>query len=566
MGSDRYDQDHADVPVLVAGGGPVGLTLGLDLSARGVHSLVVERRTGNSRSPRCNTTTARSMEHYRRLGLARRIRETGLPADWPTDVAYVTSLTGFEFARFEFPSAGQVLDGELRSSERWPTPEPPHRISQIQLEPILEQAALDAERVDLLAGHQIVDVRQDDDGVTSVIERVEDGVTREIRSRFLVGCDGGRSTVRKTLGISFAGEGQVAPRRVSIYFRSTTLMRRLRRPAWMYYYFAVRYRGMLVQIDGSELFLCHTEVAEGTDPEDVVPGEVLAEAIGAPADVDILDVVRWTPRRLVADRYRDGRVFLAGDAAHLWPPSGGFGMNAGIADAVDLSWKLAATCAGWGGGALLDSYEAERRQVGQQLSRIATGLGWPTTHRFVDDVALREPGPAGERARRAAAEQVLAGDRKRFDSVGAQLGYVYRDSPVIPSMSPEGPPLAVDRYQQELIAGGRLPHAWLADGRALYDVLDRDFTILAPRDRDSGRALAAAMTAEGVPHTLLHVDEPGVLTALDGQLVLVRPDQHVAWHGRELPRDPRALVRRVVGRGADARLDATTSAEYCSAQ
>lgn len=352
------------VPVLIAGLGPVGMTLALDLGRRGIPVVILEKEPTTTENPRCNTTNARSMEYYRRLGVADPIRRAGLPLDHPTDVIYCTSLTGHELTRFRFSSAQAVLDRTAPEFDEWATPEPQHRVSQIFLEPILEEAVRALPSVDVRRGWRVEQVSQDADQVSVRAVEVATGAVEEIRASYVVGCDGGSSAVRKSLGVALRGDAQVAERRVSIYFRSDELAGLLEPdPGWMYWWYGTPHRGSFVQLDGTSLFLCHGRMPEGVEPADVDADEVLVAAIGRPVEHEKIQVVRWDPRRLVADTFRVGRVMLAGDAAHLWLPLGGFGMNTGIADAVGLSWRLAAVLEGWGSERLFDDYEIGRAHV-----------------------------------------------------------------------------------------------------------------------------------------------------------------------------------------------------------
>jgi 2-polyprenyl-6-methoxyphenol hydroxylase-like FAD-dependent oxidoreductase len=538
-----------DVPVVIAGGGPVGLTLAMDLGWRGVDCLVVEQRHGDPPSPRCNTTNARSMEHFRRLGLARRIRSSGLPVDHPTDVAYVTALTGYELARFPLPSSGEILAQQQPALEGWPTPEPQHRICQIFLEPMLEQHAASFDSVSIRKGWRLEAVEQDDDGVSATVVDAL-GETRTVRCAYLAGCDGGRSTVRREVGASLQGDPLVGDQRVSIYFRSAALKQLERDPTWVYWWFSEHYRGSLFNLDGRGLFMCQIHVAPGEDPESVDAERVLEAAIGRQVEHETLEVSVWTPRRLVSDALRKGRVLLAGDAAHLWLASGGFGMNAGIGDATALAWRLAAVLGGWGGERLLDDYELERRAIGELTSRAAVAID-KDMYEVGRQPELREEGPEGERMRAEVGRMIERVDRKQWHSPGVQLGLRYRHSPgIAESASRQSAPdlVMIEEYVPSPTPGARLPHYWRRDGRSIFDHLGADFTIIrVGEDAPDTDAFEAAAAALGMPLAVVQATEPEAVALYREALVLVRPDQHIAWTGSLPPEDCQAMLAALTG-------------------
>ncbi len=359
------------VPVLIAGGGPVGLTLAMDLGWRGIECLVVDPSETVGSNPRCNTTAARSMEHFRRLGVADRIRAAGLPGDYPTTVRYRTRFAdGHELFSIPLPSSDEVRAGVGRDS--WVTPEPQHRISQLYLEPILREHAATFPAVTLEFGTRLDSFEQDEDGVTAlVVDRT--GASRRIRAQYLVGCDGAHSTVRRTLGIRLSGTDALGAN-LSAFLRSPQLGAMKRERAWSTLIFNPDNTSVMIAIDGDELWLSHHKFPVGTDTSGLDLNDLVARAVGFPVEFEVIGAVHWTPRRLVADRYGHGRVFLAGDAAHLWIPMAGFGMNAGIQEATTLGWMLAAVLDGWADPQLLRAYELERRPVGETVSRAVANV------------------------------------------------------------------------------------------------------------------------------------------------------------------------------------------------
>jgi 2-polyprenyl-6-methoxyphenol hydroxylase-like FAD-dependent oxidoreductase len=504
--------------ILIVGAGPAGLTLAIDLARRGVPCHVVEATETRPVNPRCNTTSARSMEIFRRLGLADEIRRAGLPEDYPTSIQYRTTLDGEEIYRIDLPSAHDVLTGEGKDGR--PTPEPQHRISQLYLEPILEEHASKLPGLTLERGTRLVELRQHDDHVEAVVET--GGQTRTLRCAYVVGCDGAHSTVRRQLGIRYEGVDAIQ-RFVSTFVRSPELGRLAAKDrAWTYWTYGRRIAS-LIAIDGESLWLNHVAFAPDHDTEGEDPEQLLRESVGKPVEHEVLGVVRWTGRRLVARKYRAGRVFLAGDAAHIWIPVGGFGMNAGIQDAATLAWMLAAVHRGWAPPELLDAYELERKPVGEQF---AAAVGAQARTSFADvspDIHLT--GPEGERARAELAGRLAETEPRRYSPDGFSFGYHYAGSPLVVG-GEDHAEITMGDYQDRARPGYRLPHVWLDDDRSVLDVLGPGFTLLRT---DPGVAVTPWTLAArdlGIPLTV--VDLPGRYPA---ELLLVRPDQHIAWMG-----------------------------------
>lgn len=540
----------SEVPIIIAGGGPVGLTLAMDLGWRGVPNLLFEERmSAEPPNPKCNTTNARSMEHFRRLGCADRLRAAGLPVDHPTHVVYVTRLSGHLLARLNLPPSSMRRQDTGALDEGWPTPEPQHRISQIFVEPILYDYARTFPGVEIRRGWRVEDFSRRNGGVSVEVVEIASGRRETHRARYLVGCDGGRSTIRRQLGIELRGI-EVIGRNVSVYFRSSQLIEHDHNgPAWMYWIVNQDQLATLVALDGRELWLLHLAVPADKDFDDIDLKVAIPAALGVEVTMDILGLERWTSRRLVADRYRDRNVFLAGDAAHIWIPLGGFGMNAGIGDATHLAWLLSADYHGWAGTRLLDAYEAERRPIGDLVSAAAVQIMKNRGPAMRVQEGLEDNTTEGDAMRRAMGERIVAADASQFNSVGVQLGYYYDDSPINVNDGTLPPVFSLDKYTPTSRPGSRAPHVWLQDGRALYDALGPDFTLLRlgnpPQDV---RALEDAAKNRRLPLRVLDVPEPEVLATYENfPLVLIRPDQHVAWRGPRLPSDPLALIDRIRG-------------------
>jgi 2-polyprenyl-6-methoxyphenol hydroxylase-like FAD-dependent oxidoreductase len=494
--------------------------------------------------------------------MAEDIRRSGLPLDHPSDVVYCTAILGEELTRFRFSSSQEILDGTAPEYGEWPTPEPQHRISQIYLEPILHEKLAELASVSVERGWLVESVAPAQDHAVVLARRLDDDTLHSFEAQYVVGCDGGASRVRTSIGATLQGDGKAALERVSVYFRSEELgqMLEARDPGWMYWWYADGLRGSFLQLNGRDLFLCHARVPEGMHPDELSEDLVLDTAIGTQVAHEKLQVVRWTPRRLVSDKFRDGRVIVAGDAAHLWLPLGGFGMNTGIADGVGLAWRLAALLRGWGGDRLLEDYEAERQSVGEATSRAALKI--ETDMRAIaSDADFHADNGQGRSLREAAGELIRETDRQQWFSPGVQFGARYQNSPGVVDWEGAASSRAIERideYEPSVRPGGRFPHAWLAGRRSVFDLLGPEFTLITVgAEVDAGPLLKAAADS-GVPlHHVSLVDEP-VADVYAKRMILVRPDLIVAWSGDELDDDPAALFARLLdlnGRSATAELE-----------
>jgi 2-polyprenyl-6-methoxyphenol hydroxylase-like FAD-dependent oxidoreductase len=543
-------------PVIIVGGGPCGLVLAIELGRRGVGCVVFNDRPDTTPHPQANATQARTMEHFRRLGIAAEIRRQGLPGDYPTDIAYFTRYTKYELARFRLPPSARAAEIARGSTGSWSTPELPHRCSQLYIEQALKRAAAGYPSVTLRFGWTVTSVERSTEGVVAHAERTDGGARESWHGLWVVGADGPRSLVRHTLGIRYAGESEVVRdfvggRMHATYLRAPALYDVIPHDrAWMYWAFNRERRSFMAAIDGRERFAFHTQLRPGE--EATAPGAGIAylrQALGAEVPAEVLFTATWNAGyTLVAERFGDGPAFIGGDAAHLFTPTGGLGYNTAVEDAVNLGWKLAATVLGWGGAGLLATYESERRPAAQRNTAIARGFA-DSIGRYTAHAAIESAGPDGDRARAEAGAYLLDHARREFSIPGVTFGVRYDRSPIVIADAP-APPDEINRYVPSGVPGGRAPHAWLADGSSLYDRLGRDFTLvaLAPADRSG---FAAAGRALAIPLAQLDLSgEPGAgeLRELYGaDLALVRPDQHLAWRG-DARADARAVLERVTGR------------------
>ena len=539
--------------VLIVGAGPVGLTAAMDLASRGIDVIVAEiRHAGDPPSVKCNHVSARSMEVFRRLGVAARLREAGLPADFPNDCSYRTTATGIELCRIGIPCRASRYSATGGPDTWWPTPEPPHRINQVYLEPILFAHAAAQPRIAILPRTEIVDVALDGHGVVAQARNLDDGSSIRIEAAFLIGCDGSRSMVRKSIGATLSGT-PVIQRVQSTYIEAPQLKELMlpHKPAWMVLSLNPRRSGTTVAIDGHDRWLIHNHLKPDEPDFDSVDRDWAIRAIlgvGADFRYTVLSEEDWVGRRLVADRFRDRRVFICGDAAHLWMPYAGYGMNAGIADAVDLSWQLAAHLNGWAPAAILDAYEAERQPITEQVSRFAMDHALAMmAQRGGVSAEIEDDTPRGHAARAALARAAYDLNVQQYCCAGLNFGYYYDASPIIAYDGETPPSYTMGSFTPSTVPGARAPHLFLRDGRSLYDALGPGYTLLRFDRTIDIAALRAAAERRGVPLASVDIaaDEAG--NAYAEKLVLVRPDQHIAWRGMVEPDDCDALIARITG-------------------
>lgn len=537
--------------VLIAGAGPVGLTLALDLAWRGVGSCILDPLLDVHPHPRAISIGVRSMEHFRRLGLDRKVIDAGVPRARALDVIYLTRMCGREIFRFPIPSIDALArDGDALAAE---TPEiaasPYYKTwtAQAPLERLLRREVAAAPLITTRYGWRLDSFAETDDGVTAEIVDTASGRREVVATPYLIGCDGASSTVRSRLGIAMSGRGTLGDA-VGLYFRAPDLAERLGpRPGVMYWILAPGCGGVIYTIDGGDEWVFNRYFAPDETGTAGDPVALIRRALGAPIDIEVLSAQSWSPRQLVADRYGTRRVFLAGDACHLFVPTGGFGMNTGIGDAVDLAWKIAARLAGWSGANLLASYEAERRPIGLYNTREAADNYDKSGALFAVPAALEAAGAAGAAAR-ASVAALLPPKIKHFAPIGVHLGYRYENSPII---VPDGtPPPAMEsaNYTPTARPGHRAPHAWIGPGQSTLDLYGRGFTLLrlGESKADVGGLAAAAQRAH-LPFAIVDLEAAAVTDLYEAKLVLVRPDGHVAWRGDAPPLDREALIDRVRG-------------------
>jgi len=531
--------------VLVVGAGPVGLTLAVDLGRRGVRCTLIEQKPAPEFLPKMERCNARTMEIFRRMGLATRVRAAGLDRSVPMDVYIALAMNEPPLLRLPYPSVAEA-EAQIAACTDGSMPREPYQlISQYTLEPLLKSVAEQLPAVEVRYGHAFLSLSQDEAGATATV-RDPSGRTVDMGARFIVGCDGGSSPVRKQLGIRLYGEGNLMRLHQALY-HAPDLFDRIplgRGPGrGRHYHIADDRATFLIMQDSTRHWTLHAVVDR--------PDEMRAQferTVGVPVHYDMLFCGEWQQNLLLADRYGAGRVFLAGDAVHLVVPTGGLGMNTGVGDAIDLSWKLQATLAGWGGPKLLASYEIERRQVGDRAlgaSRYAS-LGrrkWRSQFR----PNIREATAEGQATRDNLAAVANVEQRKTNEMIGAELGYRYVGSPIVME-EPGGPEHLFREYVPTTWPGARLPHVWLEPGRSVHDVVGDGYTLLRlGRTAVDTGGLERALRATGAPLDVLTIDAPAPRDVYGYDLLLLRPDLHVVWRGNAAPADPAALASLATG-------------------
>lgn len=544
-----------DTPVLIVGGGPVGLAMAVELGWRGIACVLVEQGDGAVVHPKTNGVNIRTMEYCRRWGIAGEIREKGYPKGRPRDHIYFTTLTGWEIARQKNPSYDEATPprGALETFQRCP---------QTVFDPALQARARSLEPVALRYHTRCVGVEQDEGGVTARLQRTGGaGEAETLRAAYVVACEGARSPIREALGIELRGT-PVLGYATNVLFRSAEFATMHDKGAARSY-LAVGPEGQWASvnsIDGKDLW--RFQIRGSLDPDSWGKVDVDADLMrfaGRDFDYEVLSVLEWVRRQLVADRYQAGRIFLAGDSVHQLTPAGSFGMNTGIGDVTNLSWKIEAALAGWAGAALLESYTIERRPIGKRNVDYAAAR-YARGEKVTPMPCIMEDSPEGERERKAAGARIMK-EVLAPPNLGLQIGYRYDDSPIV---CPEpGPPPPVEReaYTPTTRPGARAPDALIGEDRRILDLFGRGFVLLrlGPEAPD-GAALARAAQETGVPLTTVAIADAGIAELYERPLVLVRPDGHVAWRGTDPPDDAGAVIDRVRGAGPPSGTEAADGA------
>lgn len=552
-----------EVPFLIVGAGPTGITLARLLANAGRSCLVVERRGGPQPSPSAHVVNARTLEIFRQAGFD--MTAIAALAKDPVDaghVNFVTRLNGRLIGRLPFERQGaECLDH---------SPTPLRNISQHRLEPLMAAELAGIPGAELRYRTEWVSCVPDDQGVTSVVRDVVIGAETVVRSSYLLAADGAGSGVRKAIDVPMVGP-QSLQDFVAIHVLGDLRRYVADRPGVLHFVMDPAVAGTFIahDLDREWVFMTAYDSASQTVDDFGADRcvEMVRGAIGdADADVRVVSVGTWHMTAQVAERMRSGRVFLVGDAAHRFPPTGGMGLNTGVADAHNLVWKLCAVADGWASPALLDTYEVERLPIAHtnceqsvtnafKMVLLAEALG---LHPGATSAELE-----GTIADPANAQRIAEGVQAQamhFDMLGLQLGYVYAEGALVREGKAPAPITDPSVFEPTAEVGSRLPHGWLADGRSTLDLVPAaGMTLLSFGDHDRwADAVAAAPAA--VRHVRVGVDAEvderwcERCSVDGGGALLVRPDQHIAWRHDGASNDGATalagVLRVVLGRGA----------------
>jgi 2-polyprenyl-6-methoxyphenol hydroxylase-like FAD-dependent oxidoreductase len=530
--------------VVIVGAGPVGLALAIELGQRGVPCVVLERNDRVGLAPRAKTTHVRTREHLRRWGIAHSLAAASpLGIEYPSDVIFVTRLSGYKLAHFKDAFHCAPAKNSLYSEHaQW--------IPQYTLEEILRKHAESLPTVRILFNCEFLSAEQSDGEVIAQYRDLERKTDALIYSDYLVGADGSRSMLRAQIGAKMQGTHGLS-RNYNFVFRAPGLAKaHVHGPAIMYWQVNGDLPSLIGPMDSDDTwFFMPTRLPEGVKLSKTDAAAAIRRATGVDLPFDVVHSDEWVASQLIADKYRDRRIFLAGDACHLHPPFGGYGMNMGIADGVDLGWKLAAMIQGWGGPQLLDSYSRERRPTHEYVIGEAVANHSALADKFWQE-GLDAPTDAGARLREEVGSRITKAKAREFSNLGVVLGYRYEDSPVIVNDGSFPPPSDYSAYIPSSHPGCVAPHAWLEDGESLYDGFGSGFALLTKHDSDHPDVMRATEDARaaGVPLRIIKIPTTVSDELYPNAYTLVRPDQHVAWRGNEWLGPP--VLTQVTGRRA----------------
>lgn len=546
-------------PVLIVGAGPVGLTLAIDLAHRGIEATIIDKLPTPSPLPKMERVNPRTMEHFRALGLADQVRAAGLPEELPMDVFICESAFSDPLVHHPQPSVREMRLRGIEINDGSMPLETYQLTSQYTLEPLLRSVAEALPSLQVLWGSELVAFEQGLDAV-HVSLRLADGTMEHLNASYLIGCDGGASTVRKSLGVKLEGNPQL----LDIYqglVRSDELYGLLPHKG-RHYHVLDEHQSFLIVQDDTRHFTLHSMLRSVNEMS-----ARFEQVVGRHVEHEVLYAGPWTMRAMLAESYSAGRVHLAGDAAHLMPPAAGLGMNTGVGDAINLAWKLEAVIKGWAPEQLLQTYEAERRPVGAaniaySLARFHARQAWRA--------AITPELLSTAEGRRRLTELADRNEARAGDMEGIELGYSYAGSPLLPEPTAPGPD-AADHNSTGAVGGGgaavngiqrryrpitrpglRLPHVWVTPGqKAIQDIVPRSgFTLLCLNGRESiVETLEAAFEAESVPFTIIDVDQPSARAVYGVDYVLVRPDLHIVWCADTTWSSGPSSVRTWIGAG-----------------
>ncbi len=540
-----------DIPVIIIGAGSVGLSLAAELGWRGINCTLFEKQIGLNNHPRANAVANRTMEYYRRWGIDKHITNAGIPPDHPADYYWVSSLHGRELHRISLPAFRKIkeiqnTDANIKEEHTW-SPYLKTITGQNEVEEILHKYISNHKLLEIHFENELIDFDQDETGVNCKIRNTKTDKIVTVRGKYLLACDGGKSFIREKLEIKLKGRADLA-KFVSIYFKAPHLMECHKfGTANIFFPLHIDYAGFLLNWDGGKTFTYHLMLKDGENWNDINPILSIEALLGCKTSIEIITVQPWAAHALVADKYRSGRIFLVGDSAHLFSPTGGFGMNTGVSDAIDIAWKIQAMLEGWGCESLLDSYFAERHSIGVRNTKEAADCfdQLYSVMQYGDE--LDDDSEEGKALRKKLSLKLMEQD-KLIASSGTLLGYRYNNSPII--VSDETPETKDNprRYIPTARPGHRAPHIWIEEGISILDILGKDFSLLVfKKNIENLNKFKNAAISINFPLKILEIDDIAAIKLYGHNLVLVRPDLMVAWRSNVVPKDPLVILNTVRG-------------------
>jgi 2-polyprenyl-6-methoxyphenol hydroxylase-like FAD-dependent oxidoreductase len=544
--ANTMSSNQTRIPVLIAGGGPVGMTLALFLAHYNVPTILVERNPRTTTHPKMDLTNGRSMELYRKIDLVDKLRAVGVPGDNPFDIVWLTNMVGHELHRFAYPSSNESAAAAAAENDGTHTAESAIRVSQIVIEPVFKEAIDSSPLVDVRFNTRFERiVSSDEQGVIAEIVDNESGTVQQIRCQYLAGCDGGGSRVRRHLGIDLDGDMGVAAAYM-VHFRSSD-------PAifkkWGTVWHYQNAAGTIIAQDDVDTWTLQRWIIPGEDVDSLTPEQVLETWVGSKFNYEILQANPWEANLVVSNSYTSGRILLAGDAAHQYIPTGGYGMNSGVADAAGLAWMLAALVQGWGGNRLVAAHDSERRATAWWHLNAAKrhfNVRLQIAELYMESGELDKCTSEAKANRGELGKKISVLGNAENESWGVEHGYRYDQSPVIVYDSDEPPEIDPLIYTPNTLPGARLPHVFLEEGVSIYDRLGSFFTLILFGEEDAAIFSNAAVEL-GIPLSVLKLDRPELLPIYQKPCLLVRPDHHIAWRGDAPPEDIKGLMRKVCG-------------------
>ena len=540
-----------EVSVLITGGGSVGLSLAAELGWRNIDCMVIEQADGLNNHPRANAVANRTMEYYRRWGIDKEITEAGIPPDHPADYYWVSSLHGRQLHRISLPPFKKIREvkdtgGYVKEEHTW-SPYLKTITGQNEVEQVILNYIYSLPNIDMKFNYELKNFDQDSLGVICKVKNIKTGKIEDIKCKYLIACDGGKSMVREKLNIGLTGRADMA-KFVSIYFKAPDFMECHKfGTANIFFPLHKDYAGFLLNWDGGTTFTYHLMLKPGQSWNEINAKNSIEAVLGKSTDIEILSIQPWSAHALVADKYHDNRVIMAGDAVHLFTPTGGFGMNTGVSDAIDIAWKVQAMVEGWGGNKLIESYFDERRPIGIRNTKEAADCFDQLNSVMVHGDILDEESDRADKLREELSLNLKEQD-KLIASSGTLLGYRYNNSSII---IPDGTQETIDnprKYIPTARPGHRAPHIWLEEGVSIYDKFGKNFTLLViSNDISDANILICEAKNIGIPIKLLKINDQDVLNLYKNKYVIIRPDLMVAWRSDSIPNKPVDILNKITG-------------------